>query len=226
MKVSGSGDLIAIGLAWSNLRTTMSDNEPPGLERTDNNMSLSSWPQIPAINQKNYYTYVNSLAQPCTCLSIWLTRSADRGLVTFSDYLKRDDQYLAFRLQNEEARTKMTKTAKDRDRALAMAKPSEVGEPEMEADGDANMDDVEETPAETAGSKVIVIHVGSQNLRIGLSSDALPKTVPMVIARKSATNESEDRDEPKPKRQKRDDGSLEEPEKLFGSEVCSFESLV
>jgi hypothetical protein len=29
-----------------------------GLERTDNNMELSSWPQIPAINQKNYYTYV------------------------------------------------------------------------------------------------------------------------------------------------------------------------
>lgn len=30
---------------------------PTGLERTDNNMELSSWPQIPAINQKNYYTY-------------------------------------------------------------------------------------------------------------------------------------------------------------------------
>lgn len=29
-----------------------------GLERTDNNMELSSWPQIPAINQKNYYTYI------------------------------------------------------------------------------------------------------------------------------------------------------------------------
>lgn len=29
-----------------------------GLERTDNNMELSSWPQIAPINQKNYYTYV------------------------------------------------------------------------------------------------------------------------------------------------------------------------
>ncbi|KAJ5666865.1 hypothetical protein N7462_011274 [Penicillium macrosclerotiorum] len=161
-----------------------------GLERTDNNMDLSSWPQIPAINQKNYYT----------------------------DYLKRDDQYLAFRLQNEEARTKMAKTAKDRDRALAMAKSNEAAEPEADADGDANMEDTEETPAEAAGSKVIVIHVGSQNLRIGLASDALPKSVPMVIARKSATNESEDREEPKPKRLKRDDGSDVEPEKLFGPE--------
>ncbi|KAJ5112511.1 hypothetical protein N7532_000556 [Penicillium argentinense] len=160
-----------------------------GLERTDNNMDLSSWPQIAAINQKNYYT----------------------------DYLKRDDQYLAFRLQNEEARTKMAKNAKDRDRALAMAKP-EVTEAEAEADGEATMEDAEETPAEAIGSKVIVIHVGSQNLRIGLSSDALPKTVPMVIARKSATNESEDHDEPKPKRMKREDGSAEDPENQFGPE--------
>lgn len=115
----------------------------------------------------------------------------------------------------------MTKSAKDRDRALAMAKPNEApeAEAEAEADGDATMEDAEETPAEAAGSKVIVIHVGSQNLRIGLASDALPKTVPMVIARKSATNESEDHEEPKPKRQKRDDGSLEEPENLFGPEV-------
>ncbi|KAJ5731847.1 hypothetical protein N7493_003328 [Penicillium malachiteum] len=163
-----------------------------GLERTDNNMDLSSWPQVAAINQKNYYT----------------------------DYLKRDDQYLAFRLQNEEARTKMTKSAKDRDRALAMAK-TEAAEGEAEADGDANMEDAEETPAEAAGSKVIVIHVGSQNLRIGLSSDALPKTVPMVIARKAKTSESEDQEEPNPKRQKRDDGTPEEPEHLFGTEWSS-----
>ncbi|KAK4867752.1 hypothetical protein LT330_006695 [Penicillium expansum] len=163
-----------------------------GLERTDNNMELSSWPQIPAINQKNYYT----------------------------DYLKRDDQNLAFRLQNEEARTKMTKKAKDHDRALAMTK-TETAEGEGEADGDAHMEDAEETPAEMAGSKVIVIHMGSQNLRIGLASDALPKTLPMVIARKSATNESEDHDEPKPKRFKHDDGSEMEPEKAFGSEWSS-----
>ncbi|KAJ5805090.1 hypothetical protein N7474_010977 [Penicillium riverlandense] len=154
-------------------------------------MELSSWPQIPAINQKNYYT----------------------------DYLKRDDQSLAFRLQNEEARSKMTKAAKDRDRALATAKTSEpAAEAEAEADEDAKMEDTEEAPAEAAGSKVIVIHIGSQNLRIGLSSDALPKTIPMVIARKSATSESEDQEEPKPKRLKRDDGSPVEPEKSFGSE--------
>lgn len=29
-----------------------------GLERTDNGMKQSSWPDVPMINQKNYYTYV------------------------------------------------------------------------------------------------------------------------------------------------------------------------
>lgn len=116
----------------------------------------------------------------------------------------------------------MTKKAKDHDRALAMAK-IETAEGEGEADGDAHMEDAEETPAEMAGSKVIVIHMGSQNLRIGLASDALPKTLPMVIARKAATNESEDHDEPKPKRFKHDDGSEMEPEKAFGPEVRSVQ---
>ncbi|PYI08163.1 actin-like ATPase domain-containing protein [Aspergillus sclerotiicarbonarius CBS 121057] len=166
-----------------------------GLERTDNNMELSSWPQIPPINQKNYYT----------------------------DYLKRDDQYLAFRLQNEEARNRMAKTAKDRDRALAMAKANDLGLPEADAevDGDTNMEDAEDSTAETLGSKVIVIHIGSQNLRIGLASDALPKTVPMVIARKAASSESEEHEEPCPKRLKMDDGSDMEPEKMFGPEFSS-----
>ena len=28
----------------------------PGLERTDNSMDLTMWPQVGMINQKNYYT--------------------------------------------------------------------------------------------------------------------------------------------------------------------------
>lgn len=141
-----------------------------------------------------------------------------------SDYLKRDDQLLAFRLQNEENRNRMAKTAKDRDRALAMGKTNELGEPDTEMDGDTAIEDTEETPTEALGSKVIVMHVGSQNLRIGLASDALPKTVPMVIARKSTVSESEEEVvEPKPKRLKLDDGELMEPEKMFGPEVRSIQ---
>lgn len=113
----------------------------------------------------------------------------------------------------------MTKTAKDRDRALALGKQEQA---DTEADGDAVMEDAEEVATETAGSKVIVLHVGSQNLRVGLASDALPKTVPMVIARKSTKNESEDGVEPRPKRVKLNEDEAEEdvpPEKRFGPEV-------
>jgi hypothetical protein len=34
-----------------------------GLERTDNGMKQSSWPEPPMINQKNYYTYVPALKE-------------------------------------------------------------------------------------------------------------------------------------------------------------------
>lgn len=67
------------------------------------------------------------------------------------------------------------------------------------------------------GSKTIVIHIGSQNLRLGLATDALPKTVPMVLARKSRETEAES-SEPKPKRLKLDVS----PEEQFGDEVSAY----
>ncbi|KAI4189473.1 MAG: hypothetical protein L6R41_001435 [Letrouitia leprolyta] len=157
-------------------------------------MDLTTWPLVNMINQKNYYT----------------------------EYLKRDDQILPLRLQQEERRNRMTTNAKDRDRALAQAKPGEAPVPdiEMDLDDDAAMDEAAGLMGQDAlGSKVIVLHPGSQNLRIGLASDALPKTVPMVIARRWECNESEEAEEPKPKRLKMDDGIALEPEKMFGEAV-------
>lgn len=117
----------------------------------------------------------------------------------------------------------MAKAAKERDRALAMSKTNELPLPELEVseNGDTTMaENNEDEPEAVVGSKTVVMHVGSQNLRIGLASDALPKTVPMVIARKADENESEqDGGEPKPKRLKLDNGELMEPEKMFGPEV-------
>ena len=160
-----------------------------GLERTDNNMEMTSWPVIQAINQKNYYT----------------------------DYLKRDEQVLAFRSQREEDRNRMIKQARDRDRALAQG---QVVEPE----GDVDMEDGDEEAEDEAssGAKTIVIHIGSQNLRVGLANDALPKTVPMVIARRAEHSESEENDgEPAPKRAKLDNGlPPPEPEKRFGEDFA------
>lgn len=118
----------------------------------------------------------------------------------------------------------MTTTAKDRDRALAQAKPEDIhsGEPDIDMDDEVGLEDSSGllTGQDALGSKVIVIHPGSQNLRIGLASDALPKTIPMVIARKWRLSESEEgRGEPKPKRLKLDDGTELEPEKMFGEDV-------
>lgn len=138
-------------------------------------------------------------------------------LMELADYLKRDEQILAVRSQQEEARNKMVKQAKDRDRALAQGKT--VG-----PDGDIEMEDGEEEAEDEAssGAKCIVIHIGSQNLRVGLANDALPKTVPMVIARRAAMSESEEGDgEPAPKRAKLDNGlPPHEPEKRFGEEFA------
>ena len=121
----------------------------------------------------------------------------------------------------------MATNAKDRDRALAQARPNDPPptEAELDIDDDVGAEDVGGalTGQDALGSKVIVIHPGSQNLRIGLASDALPKTVPMVIARKWRESESEEGSgEPTPKRLKLDDGSALEPEKMFGDDVCSF----
>ncbi|KAL6706565.1 Actin-like protein arp8 [Coniothyrium glycines] len=165
-----------------------------GLERTDNNMDLTTWPQVPMINQKNYYT----------------------------EFLKRDEQFLAVRYPKEEERARMIQEARDKDRARALGVPTtegmtpQTGEDIME-DADASF------ASRTDISKLIVIHPGSQNLRIGLGSDALPKTVPMVIARKWKESEDEENGgEPVPKRM-RVEGAVPAdalPEKWFGEDFA------
>lgn len=130
------------------------------------------------------------------------------------EYLKRDDQYLAIRTQQEENREKMARDHIDRDKAMSGVDGMEVDEPGGPGSSEAH------------GSKIIVIHPGSQNLRVGLANDALPKTVPMVIARRWNENESEEYgNEPEPKRQKTEHGDWAETEQLFGDEVSRSRNL-
>ena len=114
----------------------------------------------------------------------------ETSLTYCREYLKRDDQILVYRLQNEANRDKMAKVARDKDRALANgAIPGD----EMDIDESNMVDDAggaADDPS-TTGAKTVIIHPGSQNLRIGFGSDVLPKTIPMCIARKADTNESE-----------------------------------
>ena len=100
--------------------------------------------------------------------------------------MKRDDQILALRTQSDANRDRLVQTAKDRDRALNQN--GELPPPVTDAageDGDAPIDGYDP-------SKIIVIHPGSQNLRIGFASDALPKTIPMCLATVFARTESEE----------------------------------
>lgn len=145
------------------------------------------------INQKNYYT----------------------------EFLKREEQFLAFRAPAEEATARMVQAARDRDRALAFGAPPEG---EVDQGDESMMEDVAVASTQADPSKLVVLHVGSQNLRIGLGADVLPKTVPMVIARRWPQAECEENDgEPSPKRQKVE-GAVPAsalPEKWFGEDVSN-----
>lgn len=138
-----------------------------------------------------------------------------------SEFLKRDDQVLAIRLQNEENRNQMARAHRDRDRALAQSAQTGLPLPDLDLDMEDNaMAEENSAESEAFGSKVIVIHPGSQNLRIGLASDALPKTIPMVIARKAHHAECEEfGGEPWPKRRKIDADAVQVSEKIFGEDV-------
>ncbi|KAK6525073.1 actin-like protein arp8 [Arthrobotrys megalospora] len=119
----------------------------------------------------------------------------------YTDYLKRDDQALVWRQRSELPRPE--REAKDRG-----LMPD--GEPEKDSIGADGKED-EEHP-EVWGSRVIIIHPGSRNLRIGRASDALPKTIPNVIARQNAQSEWEEDPHPRPKRLRTEEESRDDIE--------------
>ncbi len=156
------------------------------------------------------------------------------------EYLKREDQILVLRLQNEDSRDRMAKDALDKDRANAHLKDASLDASAMQIDNEGETTAMgflaedgstiaPSASAEILGSKTIVIHPGSQNMRIGLASDALPKTVPMVIARRwneSECEEGEGEEDPSPKRTKINGAIPYEPEKWFGDEVDTLLTLI
>ena len=100
-------------------------------------------------------------------------------------------------LLREQEKTRLAASAAD----PAIAPDDEAKVPEEVAE--------EEEEVTRYGSKIIVIHPGSQNLRIGFASDALPKSIPNVIARRSEKAEFEF-EERCPKRVKLDeDGDVD-----------------
>lgn len=138
--------------------------------------------------------------------SSWPTINPINQKNYYVDYMKHDYQVLATRIQNENNTARMIKKAKDIDRAKN----------NME-DGDVELEDEEIDANDMDASKVIVIHPGSQNLRIGLASDALPKTIPMVLAQLMDETESQVY-EPCPRRLK----DTDVPEEKFGEDFAKI----
>lgn len=102
--------------------------------------------------------------------------------------MKRDDQLLALRLQSDATRDRLVQTARDRDRLLSKPANSELPLPVP----DLAEEDGATTPSGAIDpSRIIVIHPGSQNLRIGFASDALPKTIPMALGTRFPQTESD-----------------------------------
>ncbi|VVT51483.1 uncharacterized protein SAPINGB_P003111 [Magnusiomyces paraingens] len=98
----------------------------------------------------------------------------------YTDYLRRDDQIMYYREWNESQKRQKEETAKAKQ------------QPEV-FNVDSHKDDQQDLPA---GSKTIVIHMGSQNIRVGLASHAYPKVYPNVIAHRRSTQHQQQQDEP------------------------------
>lgn len=129
--------------------------------------------------------------------------------------MKRDDQILPLRLQNDANRDRIVQSAKDRDRERALNPRGEVpllADDVPEEDG-GGADEDGTVPAKNDPSRIIVIHPGSQNLRIGFASDALPKTIPMTLATRFPQTEAEQY-EALPRRQ----FEAKTPEEQYGEE--------
>ncbi|KAK9368878.1 hypothetical protein V1509DRAFT_621752 [Lipomyces kononenkoae] len=94
----------------------------------------------------------------------------------YTEYLKRDDQAMILRQLAED---------------LARAKEPKEKEDLKHNEDEMDIDDKDEQEEEAYGSKVIVIHPGSRNIRIGLASDPYPTTIPNVIAHKMSPIEVE-----------------------------------
>lgn len=91
----------------------------------------------------------------------------------YTEYLKRDDQVYVYRQVQEETR----KSKKDPAVSLVAKGGSATGSAAATPDPDS------EAPKDE--NRTLVIHPGSRNLRVGFGVDPYPKTVKMVIARRS-----------------------------------------
>ncbi|VEU19946.1 DEKNAAC100211 [Brettanomyces naardenensis] len=148
-----------------------------GIRRTDeeNQLAFSSIPTVQLINQKNYYT----------------------------DYLKKDEQFRMVRQMKErvfESRLAKKKKqnsdkVKNQDIITRLKHSPSVSSNISSAVNSSGTEDEDDDDNEVLGEKVLILHPGSENIRIGLSTDVDPKIIKNVVAYKLPEGESADRSE-------------------------------
>lgn len=119
-----------------------------------NKFSLTSVKTVPLINQKNY----------------------------FADYLKKDEQAMLIRNWRNEKNVQ-TQNKDPLKASSSDPKKTANGDDDDDDDDDDDNDGEDGAPGKgSMGHDTIVIHPGSQVMRIGRATDGLPHSVPMVIA--------------------------------------------
>ncbi len=138
--------------------------EEYGVKREDeiNDLPFSTIPQIQLINQKNYFT----------------------------DYLKKDEQFRMIRQVKERVfefrlakKRKHNDKAKNQDIITKLKHTPSVASNLSSVNSSGTEDDADDD-AEASSEKVLILHPGSENVRIGLSTDISPKIVKNLVARK------------------------------------------
>lgn len=120
-----------------------------------NKFSLTSVKTVPLINQKNY----------------------------FADYLKKDEQAMLIRNWRNEKNLQTQSKDPSKANNASEAKKTTNGDDDDDDDDDDDNEGEEGAPGKgSMGHDTIVIHPGSQLMRIGRATDGLPNSVPMVIA--------------------------------------------
>ncbi|KAK6462119.1 hypothetical protein DFJ63DRAFT_296420 [Scheffersomyces coipomensis] len=196
-----------------------------------NGFGLTSVKTIPLINQKNYYTEYLKKDEQVSFVRNWRAEKLQQqnlknlkkaesqnqtntnGSNNGNDVKNFDD----FDLNNIEVEMNKKKAS-----AAAAAT----------ADDDEDEDDEEENENEEVteekakiGHDVIIIHPGSSFIRIGRGTDAVPQTIPTIIA--VPTHEKTISNEPKPIRQYRENAKDgDEKEIFFGPEFDEIKGVV
>lgn len=173
-----------------------------GIQRVDNNLKSTLFGGAVQINQKNYYT----------------------------DYLRRDDQIMFYREWNEEQKrlkelknkpqTTLPTAAATGPATTPNGTPGATPVPTGIDEQGTNLGTPEEK--QPLGSKTIVLHFGSRNLRLGLASQAYPKVTANVIAHRLQPGEKEPTPPVLPER----DATAETADLMFGEEFKDAHAAV